>query len=197
MKRHPRAVMGLALLFLTPYGCAESITAPTGRRSLPPATDGSSLSNDRPPACTEIGQEWVSPSDGATLVCVPGGDYWMGARDDDPKAQPNTRPGIESFGMRSGWIAPAYQRGLCNLRRVGGLPAPVDGRRYHGGGFQDTHDLLLRSGLCQLSGLDLHARRGGDVLPLCGAASAHRGRILTGFAGGRRAHLSMGRPTRL
>lgn len=31
-----------------------------------------------PPACTSIGQEWVSPMDGQTLVCVPAGSFQMG-----------------------------------------------------------------------------------------------------------------------
>lgn len=32
-----------------------------------------------PPDCTEIGQEWVSPIDGMTLVCVPAGEFTMGS----------------------------------------------------------------------------------------------------------------------
>jgi eukaryotic-like serine/threonine-protein kinase len=31
-----------------------------------------------PPDCTSIGQEWVSPIDGQTLVCVPAGSFRMG-----------------------------------------------------------------------------------------------------------------------
>lgn len=60
--------------------------------TLPPATDGSSDPTDAPPACTEIGQEWVSPRDGVTLVCVPAGAFWMGAGDEDPKAHTDTQP---------------------------------------------------------------------------------------------------------
>jgi formylglycine-generating enzyme required for sulfatase activity len=33
---------------------------------------------DDPPPCTEIGQTWISPVDGMTLVCVPAGDFLMG-----------------------------------------------------------------------------------------------------------------------
>lgn len=32
-----------------------------------------------PPDCTRIGQEWVSPLDGMTLVCVPAGKFTMGS----------------------------------------------------------------------------------------------------------------------
>ena len=44
------------------------------------------------PACTKIGQTWVSPMDGVTLVCVPGGPFLMGAAADDPLAKDNERP---------------------------------------------------------------------------------------------------------
>jgi len=31
-----------------------------------------------PPDCTQIGQKWISPVDGMTLVCVPAGEFIMG-----------------------------------------------------------------------------------------------------------------------
>jgi formylglycine-generating enzyme required for sulfatase activity len=47
---------------------------------------------DSMPACTKIGQTWTSPVDGATLVCVPAGEFFMGAADDAPWAKENEKP---------------------------------------------------------------------------------------------------------
>jgi formylglycine-generating enzyme required for sulfatase activity len=44
------------------------------------------------PTCTEIGQTWTSPADGVTLVCVPAGEFLMGAADDDPLAGDDEKP---------------------------------------------------------------------------------------------------------
>ena len=46
----------------------------------------------RVPMCTAIGQTWTSPIDGATLVCVPAGEFLMGAADDDALARDNEKP---------------------------------------------------------------------------------------------------------
>src|SRR5690349_17552530 len=44
------------------------------------------------PACTKIGQTWISPTDGVTLVCVPAGQFRMGAADSDSLAKDNEKP---------------------------------------------------------------------------------------------------------
>ena len=44
------------------------------------------------PACTEIGQTWISPIDGMTLVCVPAGDFLMGSTDGDGDADSDEKP---------------------------------------------------------------------------------------------------------
>jgi len=44
------------------------------------------------PPCTEIGQTWTSPVDGAILVCVPAGEFLMGAATDDYQAQGHEKP---------------------------------------------------------------------------------------------------------
>jgi eukaryotic-like serine/threonine-protein kinase len=46
----------------------------------------------RTPTCTTIGQTWTSPSDGATLVCVPAGEFLMGAATDDALARADEKP---------------------------------------------------------------------------------------------------------
>lgn len=47
---------------------------------------------DTPPACLQAGQSWVSPLDGMELVCVPAGEFWMGAAEGDLAADPDERP---------------------------------------------------------------------------------------------------------
>ena len=42
--------------------------------------------------CTTVGQTRVSPMDGVTLVCVPAGQFLMGAAEDDPQAKDIEKP---------------------------------------------------------------------------------------------------------
>ncbi len=56
-----------------------------------------------PPRCTQIGQTWRSPVDGAVLVCVPAGDFSMGASPNDPKAKSVEQP-AHSVYVDSFWI---------------------------------------------------------------------------------------------
>ncbi len=46
----------------------------------------------QPPACTQIGQQWVSPIDGMILMCVPAGEFLMGASEADTQAQSDEKP---------------------------------------------------------------------------------------------------------
>ncbi len=48
--------------------------------------------NDQPPPCTEIGQTWESPIDGAVMVCVPAGEFLMGGANSDPDAKAVEKP---------------------------------------------------------------------------------------------------------
>jgi formylglycine-generating enzyme required for sulfatase activity len=56
-----------------------------------------------PPACTAIGQTWLSPKDGMTLLCVPGATFQMGAAASDTEAQTNERP-QHPVTLASYWI---------------------------------------------------------------------------------------------
>ena len=51
-----------------------------------PAPVPTSTANS-PTECTSMGQTWVSPRDGVTLVCVPAGPFQMGASEADPLAK--------------------------------------------------------------------------------------------------------------
>lgn len=51
-----------------------------------------SESSDHPPPCTTPGQTWISPKDGVTLVCVPAGEFLMGATEADPLAKDDEKP---------------------------------------------------------------------------------------------------------
>jgi formylglycine-generating enzyme required for sulfatase activity len=53
--------------------------------------------------CTAIGQTWVSPTDGVTLVCVPAGKFLMGAGEDDPLARDSEKPQHE-VNLDAYWI---------------------------------------------------------------------------------------------
>ncbi len=58
---------------------------------------------DHPPRCTENGQRWVSPRDDATLVCVPSGEFLMGAAASDPAAKDDEKPQHRVY-LDSFWI---------------------------------------------------------------------------------------------
>src|SRR5512140_2285813 len=69
--KYCRFIHGLILTALTFFGAA--------------CTGGDSVIEraSRVPPCTASGQTWTSPTDGATLVCVPAGEFLMGAAMDD------------------------------------------------------------------------------------------------------------------
>jgi formylglycine-generating enzyme required for sulfatase activity len=89
--------------------------------SLKPFTPGA-----QPPACTEIGQRWVSPIDGATLMCVPAGEFLMGASETDAQAgrdeQPQHRVYLDAFWIdrtevTNANFAQCVADGVCHPRR--------------------------------------------------------------------------------
>jgi eukaryotic-like serine/threonine-protein kinase len=79
MKTH-QYILGLVLVILVVTSAACSSTSIT------------SESSDRPPPCIAIGQTWISPKDGVTLVCVPAGEFLMGATKADPLARDDEKP---------------------------------------------------------------------------------------------------------
>ncbi len=78
---------------------------PTRSTSLPfTATPASSLAQSAmPPTCTVMGQKWVSPVDGMTLVCVPAGKFMMGAADSDLNALADERP-LHEVTLDAFWL---------------------------------------------------------------------------------------------
>lgn len=75
-----------------------------------------------PPPCLEVGQTWRSPVDGAELVCVPAGEFYMGAADDDLEANENEKPGhrvfmdaywIDKYEVTNGQFALCVKAGVC------------------------------------------------------------------------------------
>lgn len=96
-----KALVVFGLLIL--QACQPSEPPPTEPPSLPTPTETQPVSADTPPPCTEIGQQWVSPLDGVTLVCVTAGEFWMGATDGDPLAQPNEKPQHQVY-LDAYWI---------------------------------------------------------------------------------------------
>ena len=72
----PTQPVAAAEATLTPVSTQVSVTPVPTEEPLPPTPTSDPMI---PPACTSIGQEWVSPLDGQTLVCVPAGSFQMGA----------------------------------------------------------------------------------------------------------------------
>lgn len=90
-------------------GCASvqsttqaSIT-PTFAPTVLPWKQNPPIVSETVPPCEAVYQTWVSPVDGATLVCVPGGTFWMGAAEKDLEAKPYEKPQHEVL-LDAYWI---------------------------------------------------------------------------------------------
>ena len=66
-------------------------------------TDSFTVSSSTPPACTKAGQTWISPVDGMALVCVPAGNFTMGASEDDMQAGADEKP-LHQVYLDAFWI---------------------------------------------------------------------------------------------
>lgn len=75
----------LALLAMALCACTRA-SPPSQPMATPAVSPSPQAGGGGPPACTEIGQQWLAPVDGATLLCVPAGEFLMGAADDDAEA---------------------------------------------------------------------------------------------------------------
>lgn len=84
-----------ALIFI--FAVSPLVFAACGPAALP------TTAADAPPKCTAIGQTWVSPVDGVTLVCVPAGTFLMGAAEDDTLAKDSEKPQHE-VNLDAYWI---------------------------------------------------------------------------------------------
>lgn len=87
-----RRVYEILMLVFCLHACAPFVPATPVSPSIPSPTDDTTLSQDQPSLCTQVGQHWVSLVDGVTLVCVPVGEFFMGADESDPNAQPHEKP---------------------------------------------------------------------------------------------------------
>ena len=99
MKRTVGALAAIGVLLVILAACAQHPASPSPAPTIaPPASAPStpfaspSVATGGPPACTTVGQRWVSPSDGVTLVCVPAGSFFMGVAADDPHAALGNSP---------------------------------------------------------------------------------------------------------
>ena len=81
--QHGRVISGMILVIVFSAACSRNAGAA--------------------PVCTEAGQTWTSPIDGATLVCVPAGEFLMGAADDDPLARDDEKPQHRVY-LKAYWI---------------------------------------------------------------------------------------------
>ena len=86
MKRVFISMLFIFLLFGMPACLQQEGT------TKPEIPSSSTPDPNLPGECTRIGQTWTSPVDGVTLVCVPAGEFLMGASDSDPLAMDNEKP---------------------------------------------------------------------------------------------------------
>ncbi len=76
-----------------PPETATATIKPTTKPTSKPTNQPTATADPTiPPTCTEIGQTWISPIDGMTLVCVPAGDFLMGSTDADRGADGDEKP---------------------------------------------------------------------------------------------------------
>ena len=71
--------------------------------SAPNPAPTQSSSGIAPPACTQIGQKWTSPVDNMTLVCVPAGEFTMGAGQNQENSEPFEMP-VHTVNLDAFWI---------------------------------------------------------------------------------------------
>ena len=86
MKKNFIGILFIFLMFGMP-ACLQQENATKPEVPSSPTPD-----SNLPGECTHIGQTWTSPVDGVTLVCVPAGEFLMGASDSDPLAITNEKP---------------------------------------------------------------------------------------------------------
>ena len=56
-----------------------------------------------PPKCESVGQTWISERDGMELVCVPKGEFLMGASENDDEALDREKP-LHKVYLDAFWI---------------------------------------------------------------------------------------------
>lgn len=94
----PASVLGTmapALPIFTPPTVTPELSSANTR--LPTVID------ETGPSCTAIGQTWTSPLDEMTLVCIPAGEFLMGATANDPAALDNEKPQHQVY-LDTFWI---------------------------------------------------------------------------------------------
>ncbi|HEY9075746.1 MAG TPA: SUMF1/EgtB/PvdO family nonheme iron enzyme [Anaerolineaceae bacterium] len=92
----PSATPGQPIPTLPP---TSTKAAPTAAPTFPPSSTPVPTKDLQPPPCTKKGETWVSPADGATLVCVPEGSFLMGsnAYDADDDAKPAHTVALDAY----------------------------------------------------------------------------------------------------
>lgn len=98
MQRKPVISFLLASLVLLTSACRADVTPPAALPATSVPTVAASLN-----ACIEIGQTLISPVDGAVLVCVPAGEFLMGASETDALAKEHEKPQHRVY-LNAFWI---------------------------------------------------------------------------------------------
>jgi formylglycine-generating enzyme required for sulfatase activity len=120
-----------------------------------PQPSASDVAESTIPPCTTVAERWVSPDDGATLVCVPAGPFLMGDDPEDPDADPAATPRHEVH-LSAYWIDrtevtnAAYEtcveRGACPPRPAApgttGVASKTRSDYYHDPAYADYPVLI-------------------------------------------------------
>jgi formylglycine-generating enzyme required for sulfatase activity len=155
MQRYSKGI-GITLVFLLAVltACTPPITTSPSPSPKPLSVPSPTSSFD----CQEIGQTRLSATDGMTLVCVPSGDFWMGADESDTQAQPDEKPRhlvsldafwIDRTEVTNTMFAMCVAAGVCHERKYSpylwGVYLP-NGTPYYGEAtYRDDPVIMLDS----------------------------------------------------
>ncbi len=92
------AFFTVLVTFFLLAGCSTDTPSSVPTQSLLVQTS-STPDPSIPPECSQVGQEWVSPVDGVTLVCVPAGEFTMGSANGDANEAP-----VHTIKLDAYWI---------------------------------------------------------------------------------------------
>jgi serine/threonine-protein kinase len=108
-----------AILAVSPTATRTARPSPTHTLTPLPPTPTATFAPL--PANAALGDTWLSPQDGMTLVYVPAGEFIMGSKDGYTEARPEHRVTLDAFWLDRSEVTNA-QYALCVAAGVCGLP---------------------------------------------------------------------------
>lgn len=152
----PSLVLVMSVVLIACVGPTPSPTPTVEPTATPIGPSPSTLvrmTTEQPPACRSIGQTWVSPGDGVTLVCVPAGTFEMGSSTHEV-AQPRHEVRLRAFWidrteLTNANYAVCVTAGWCSARptQAGstGVASKTHATYYYDSAFADYPVLIYTS----------------------------------------------------